>query len=143
MEKRFELFADYAEELNDLGAGFVETQLPQMYKDYRKHCEWIDIEKDGNLIGFLIISFPNNPDIDYFIEQTYIGRRYRRQGIMREAVERYIKDHAGRYGLFILPKNMGAKNFWRTIQNDLSLKPIYLGDFEGDIVYGFEHVTDR
>lgn len=72
---------------------------------------------DINDKGFFIIGKNDNchPDFDYYIIDTYLDPKYRRQHIMQNAINNFIKNHKGSYMLFILNNNDPAHMFWKTI----------------------------
>lgn len=85
------------------------------------NAKWIAIKDEAdNEIGFLVILTGRliPPNLDYYIEDTYIQPEHRRKGIMRKAVEDFINAHEGRYGLEIMDKNKAAHSFWGKIVNE-------------------------
>lgn len=144
--KKMQLYAEYLESLNEYGANIPESKYDEeiYYHRFTKDIEWNPVIVDGNEVGFLLIGKDTEcvPGYDYFISQTYIQPKYRRQGIMKKIVTDYVKAHKGRYCLFILEKNYPAKNFWKTVQLTLNLKTITCPtefDDEGCKLYGFEY----
>lgn len=123
MTDREKMFLDYKRELCAI-SGYDELVDP--VEDYIKDCnffqtdedaEWLSISKKGKEIGFIVVLHGRlvAPPLDYFIEDTYILPEYRRQGIMKRAVEELLEEHAGLYGLEIIDENKPAHKFWRTI----------------------------
>lgn len=82
--------------------------------------EWLDIfSDDGQIVGFLILG-KRGRDVpegaDYFIEQAYIRKEYRRKGLMTKALERYVRQgHYGKYALWVLEGNVIAQLFWQSV----------------------------
>lgn len=145
MDRKYKLWVCYCDDLNDYGADIKDFDILLNYDAYiRSESEWLDVtDSKGKLIGFVIIGTGDNcrPDCDYYIAETYIDRRHRRNGIMKKFITEYIKAHPGRYCLFILDKNVPAKFFWKSIEKELCLKPLTFGenDTEGCSEYGFEY----
>ncbi len=78
--------------------------------------EWIDIEKDGKVVGFLIMSkAPDcHPQTDYFLNQTFVLPEYRKQGLMSSTLKKFIAKHPRKkYSVIILRKNKWARHFWQ------------------------------
>lgn len=95
-----------------------------------KDTRWIDIEKDDEPIGFLMIGTGENchPDADYYIADAYIKPEYRRRGYMSGVLREVIDKHPGIYCLLILNENSIGKIFWYTFFRREGFKPHYLSD---------------
>ena len=83
-------------------------------------CIWIDLAPPGELAiaGFLVVGKHGtehcHPEADWFVCQSYVRPRYRRQGIMGRAVGGFVDAHAGTYALHVLRRNTAAQAFWAT-----------------------------
>ena len=70
---------------------------------------------------------PNcHPDADFFIQESYIKPKFRKQGLMTATVSKFIKEHEGVYCLFILNNNVNAYQFWHNIFPKLNYHPYEL-----------------
>ncbi len=79
--------------------------------------EWIDIVRDGKIVGFLIMSSAPkcHPETDFFINQKYVMPEYRKGGLMSDTIRGFMKKHPkSRYSIFILRKNKWAQTYWKT-----------------------------
>lgn len=88
--------------------------------------EWNKIERDGEIIGFVIIN--NSPDfndnIDVYIEDVYIEPEYRRRGIVTGVVKQVLEKYKGKYiGLSVINTNQVARLFWLSIFSSLNILP--------------------
>lgn len=119
--EKHRLYRDYCHELD----GFRKAPLMADDAKIDEWCEeyiagrdstWLNIfAPDGKLAGFLIIGKAGNekhPDAAYGISQAYIAPEYRGQGLMTEAVNGYLKEHKGIYGLLVIKGNTYAYEFW-------------------------------
>ena len=119
---RYLLFYRYCQEMTKIGElPFFDTQEEQE-EAARSFIEspyalWIDLYDEDLIVGFLIIEFGENthPMTDYYIAQAYVTPEHRGKGIMKNAVQNFIKEHGGDYVLFVLLKNPNAEAFWRKI----------------------------
>lgn len=144
---RLQNWGYYSDELNDYGANIADEDIVSNGMDWLmlEECgkaDWIDIyDEDGEEIGFLIIQKDMLPDnMDYYIGETFLRRKYRNHGIMKSVINEYLKTHKGIYGMHILDKNYPAKAFWRKIEKELDLRPCLLLEEpaeEGVTLYGF------
>lgn len=91
----------------------------------------------GEFMCFLAIGFRDNchPACDYFISQTYVAPQFRRQGIMTDFAGSWIKQHEGRYCLFIIDRNKPALAFWKKLFTSLNYKPQLLTQVTEDDGY--------
>lgn len=149
LTRRYRLYGYYCDELNEYcvekmtDADICITLLEYTQRSKEDpNFEWIDVmSEEGEVIGFLIVIKNPEWDIDYFIAQTYISQRFRRQGIMKKVVTDYLTNHKGKYGLYILDKNYKAKTFWKSIENECNLGSCLLEEQtpqeEGVTLYGF------
>lgn len=148
-KERLNLFREYVDYMLMLDSDFVYANEKE--KAVRKwfteqinsnNIEWIDVRKNGTIVGFLIIGTGEecHRDADYFIMQTYIKPEYRRQGIMKNVLERYFSAHKGVYCLDIIKTNENAKKFWKSVFK--GFKPIQLIDYRKNVenidIYAYE-----
>lgn len=145
---RYRLLSDYLDELWSIKGlpPMPEAEKLKLYTELTgtAYTHWIDIRKEKEIIGFLIIgTAPNcHPDADFYIEEAYIIPDFRRKGYMSAAVSEFEKAHKGTYCLFVLNENTPAKLFWEKFFQKLGYQPCFLRDVgAGDeycTQYGFE-----
>lgn len=146
---RRELYWDYLMELEIIKGekwkesseemrGWCESFLTE------NHYDWIDIECNGIIVGFLIMAVEPDchPDCDYFVCQSYVKPSYRHQGLMSEAVREYERIHSGtKYCMFILNKNRYAYKFWHNLFKEMGYDEMDLRHVielkHGESQYGF------
>ena len=130
----FSLFCEYLRELDQIVGQAPQTPSEDFayYEEIiSSDCtEWIDIWAYGERfpVGFLIVSREPNchPDADFFIQESYIKPKFRKQGLMTATVSKFIKEHEGVYCLFILNNNVNAYQFWHNIFPKLNYHPYEL-----------------
>lgn len=148
MDIRYQMLCNYLDELWAIKGLPPQTEI-EKFKFFAEitgsDCtQWVDICDGNNLIGFLIVgTAPNcHPDADYYVEEAYVKPDYRRKGHMLHAFSEFERKHKGIYCLFVLNKNEGAKNFWKTTFAKLGYLPYFLRDVgAGDefcTQYGFK-----
>lgn len=73
------------------------------------------IKVDNNIAGFILLS--ESPYVkegcDLCIQEFFILKNYRRNGIGNMALNLLYKKYIGKYCLMIMGKNIIALNFWR------------------------------
>lgn len=120
---RADVYWRYVKELRQYLAFDYRTRA-DIVADLKKNildainCEWYDIiDYNGRLIGFFVIGTGANcnPLFDYYIEDCYIEKKYRRDRVMSRCISGYIRRHPGKYCLFIINLNNVAKKFWDSI----------------------------
>ena len=76
---------------------------------------WIDLYYGPEVVGFILVVNGEHctPDADFMIMETYMHPDYREKGIVFRAIENLFANNPGRWGLFILNLNKGARKFWR------------------------------
>ena len=151
-EIRDKLYREYLTELSQYDPSIMKDKdnWGEWIRDYFfSSCDWRDVySKDGQIIGFYIMGKPyvDCPiNVGHFIEQVYIKKEYRNQGIMTELLEKYIKSHKGVYALLIINGNETAKSFWfNLVENVLHAEwttDERYGDFSSETVtqYTFDY----
>lgn len=93
-----------------------------------KDVQWNDIWHNGELSGFVIVGKGSacHPNADYFIIQTYIVPKFRRQGIGKQFMLEYIKNHPGVYCLDIIDRNDIAHKFWSNVFSESNYSRIVI-----------------
>ena len=120
-KQRIALYIEYEKELeaiidDDDGEQETSEQFIRRMQDLHdtNKYTWIDISKNREIIGFLIIGYGEvcHPLCDYFLAQAYIAPEYRETGYMTKAINSWLETHQGKYCMYIINNNKYAKNFW-------------------------------
>ena len=115
------LYYDYKRELRNTDSNlmhYAEQDIAVITE--REDMGLIKIqEPDYPLAGFMVYSLGKcnviglkSKPVDYFIEELYIKPQLRRQGLASGAVKRFLAEHKGTYGIYILDYNAAGKAFW-------------------------------
>jgi len=137
MDKMKKMFFDYRMELYRI-IGYDTEQAEGMAEaDYDWLCELVKNDKaevhiitasDGEQIGFFVIGTKENchPACEYYIQDCYVVQKYREKKVMTNALMEYVKEHKGKYCLFILNDNYIAHSFWKNFWKQSGAEPINL-----------------
>jgi len=119
-------FARYIAGLIRHGAAYTRDERGIWQPDHLGY--WLDpaspvmthiIDAGDRNAGFIFTGagrFPyKNPDSEYRLSELYIADEHRRTGIARRAVEMLWRAHPGRWELEVLPTNVSALAFWRSV----------------------------
>lgn len=115
------LYYEYKRELGNTSSSLAEDAEQDIAVVTGREDMWlIEISQpDNQLAGFMIYSLGKcnvvglkSKPVDYFIEELYIKPQLRRQGLASEAVGRFLAEHKGTYGIYILNNNAAGKAFW-------------------------------
>lgn len=121
------LFDAYIEELS-LYNPWLATQkdengnyLSKIYEGFLKEPEkkMFLVFVGGKAAGFAVVSVPKaeeEPDgcISY-IEELYIEKEYRKKGIAKDIVKRFLRQQKGKSGFCVLKKNEIADTIWEDL----------------------------
>ncbi len=144
-DQREQLYLQYARELGNYTDSLKEENLSDgdVLKRARRllpggeigDCtEWIDIKKDGKIVGFLIMSTAPDchPQTDYFLNQTFVLPEYRKQGLMSTTLKQFISEHPGKkYSIIIHRKNKWARTFWQAFFLTIGYTTMSLSRWDG------------
>ena len=130
-----ELYWDYKNELWKMtGEQYSDKEVWAWYLDILR-CETyiiriIDTLKTPEQIGFVFIGVGEAcpKDADYYIWDCYIEPAYRRQHIMENTIQDFIKGHTGSYALYLIDNNEPAVKFWEKQFSTLKYKESVLID---------------
>lgn len=88
-------------------------------------CYWTEenrypyfIKVDGQLAGFVMVSdYPEVPEFatDFCLSEFFVMHKYRRSGVGREAVNKVLDLHHGKWQLKRHPHNTGSVHFWNKV----------------------------
>ncbi|WP_179281108.1 GNAT family N-acetyltransferase [Paenibacillus sp. XY044] len=76
------------------------------------------IYKKDKIIGFILLQsgpFSNQKFADYVLNSFFILKKYRRQGLGKEACKAFFTQLPGRYAVSQIKTNTPAIQFWRNI----------------------------
>lgn len=124
---RREMFLDYKRELCAMD-GFDDLADPlwtyladfNLFNSH-KDAEWIPIKHDGKEVGFLVAlsgELVHNDTLDYYLWDAYVRPQYRRLGLMKQAVDNYVRNHQGVYGLVMMDINEWSHKFWGKVMGE-------------------------
>jgi predicted acetyltransferase len=78
---------------------------------------------DGHLAGFVMVHHGSrlNEDLDTCdIEEFFVMRGYRRQGVGKTVARRVFDLHHGRWEVRVMTQNENAQAFWRSVLHEYS-----------------------
>jgi predicted acetyltransferase len=96
------------------------------------------VRVDGRLAGFVLVRdqvFENGESIHYMAE-FFVVRKYRRQGVGREAALQVFRQFPGLWRVPEIDENLPAQAFWRKIIGDFTggrFREVRLQDWEGPV----------
>ena len=69
----------------------------------------------GQLAGFALVNngSASGEPVEFFMQEFFIGGKYRGRGIGADAARRIIRHHPGQWELGTVPGNEQANDFWR------------------------------
>lgn len=150
-ELRYQMYADYMRHIDALRGEVFDGGLcmRQFAKIDDGWCDvqWVPIKIKTQEIGFLTVyTHPNcHPDADWYIEDSYIMPEYRNQGFMQKAVQKWVKEHPGKYCLFIVDNNEPARHMWPAVFEKMKYQSLDLRQVlppkQGITQYGWEPMT--
>ncbi|EFP98409.1 GNAT family N-acetyltransferase [Vibrio caribbeanicus] len=93
--------------------GYMPSTLDSYWLD-RNHVPYF-IYVDDVLAGFALIRpYPTSPDrLD--VEQFFVLRKYKGQGVGKEAFEEILNIHPGKWQIRVLKENEPALAFWKSV----------------------------
>lgn len=129
MHRRFKLFLDYKHELSKMQGDEDMIPISVRSADFKyimgnDEFDWVPISEGGMDIGFIIVSKGSvaaKHGVDYYIEESYIEKEYRKQGRMTKAVKEYLAEHKGKYGFVMMKVNNVSHAFWGSIFPDMKV----------------------
>ncbi|UPK45526.1 GNAT family N-acetyltransferase [Paenibacillus pabuli] len=70
---------------------------------------------DGKVIGFVLVCSPPyvDDDVDYTIQELFLVKKYRGQGLAAQAVNLVFAQFQGRFKVEQLANNLSAVSFWK------------------------------
>ncbi len=77
------------------------------------------IKKDEKYVGFALVKFNKSSERNYYsIAEFFILKKYRREGIGKEAAIRIFNLHKGEWQVHQIENNKPAQVFWSKIINE-------------------------
>ncbi|WP_123040545.1 GNAT family N-acetyltransferase [Cohnella candidum] len=83
------------------------------------------IYNESKIIGFILLQsgpYTNQEFADYVLNSFFIQKKYRRQGLGREACKLFFKQFPGRYAISQLKNNVPAVQFWKNIYKSIDVE---------------------
>ncbi|WP_442600514.1 GNAT family N-acetyltransferase [Paenibacillus sp. KN14-4R] len=83
------------------------------------------IRIDDKIIGFILLQsgpFSNQEFADYVLNSFFIMKKYRRQGLGREACKVFFKQLPGRYAISQIKTNTPAIQFWKNVYKSFDIE---------------------
>ncbi|WP_128893746.1 GNAT family N-acetyltransferase [Longirhabdus pacifica] len=79
---------------------------------------------DDKVIGFMLLSLPPFApcDADFYVNEIFILKKYRRHGYGSQAVHHIFKRYKGNYFIFQSQKNKEAIDFWKKTLNQADIQ---------------------
>lgn len=73
------------------------------------------IQYEGKVIGFVLVCSPPyvDEDIDFTVQELFLVKKYRGQGLAAQAVDRVFAQFQGRFKVEQLANNRSAVSFWK------------------------------
>jgi len=70
---------------------------------------------DGKAIGFVLVCSPPyvDDDVDYTVQELFLVKKYRGQGLAAQAVNLVFAQFQGRFKVEQLANNLSAVSFWK------------------------------
>ena len=70
---------------------------------------------DGKVIGFVLVCSPPyvDDDVDYTVQELFLVKKYRGQGLAAQAVNLVFAQFQGRFKVEQLANNLSAVSFWK------------------------------
>lgn len=142
VENRVSLYREYIKELRQYAPDWLDEENDPIWEkttiEYLSDpfSDWIPICADEKEVGFFIVCKRGgdcHPDAEYTISQAYIQKKYRRRGLMANAVVSYILNHTkGIYCYDVLKGNVSADDFWRILFTEkVRSTRVYLPEVRG------------
>ncbi|QMV15549.1 GNAT family N-acetyltransferase [Vibrio spartinae] len=94
---------------------------PSMFDPYWEQKDHVPyfIEADGELAGFVLIRcYPSDPS-RYDVAQFFVLRKFKGQGIGKQALAQIVKAFPGKWQIRVLLENSGALSFWQSAVSDI------------------------
>ena len=118
MEKYHYEFTQYEpRDVNKLGL-YGYQYLDYYWTDNKRWAYFIIV--DGNLAGFVLVR--NHPlegtETDFVISEFFVMYKYRRFGVGRQAFNKVLDKHRGRWRICLHPKNTESMHFWESVTRE-------------------------
>ncbi|OPG98788.1 GNAT family N-acetyltransferase [Chryseobacterium mucoviscidosis] len=77
------------------------------------------IQYEGKVIGFVLVCSPPyvDDDVDYTVQELFLVKKYRGQGLAAQAVDLVFEQFQGRFKVEQLANNQSAVSFWKKYYN--------------------------
>jgi predicted acetyltransferase len=115
IKKLYQLYAHDLSEFVDAqldSEGLFDDSFVDNYYDGGQ-LKSLKIKQQDRIIGFIFCS--TGQTVDYVIQEFFVLRNYRRQGLARQALKQFFALYDGKIGFVVLKKNKPAQLFWGNI----------------------------
>lgn len=86
-----------------------------------KHCTPYVFTVSGQYAGFALVdNHVQLPDGDFWMDQFFVLKKYRRKGVATHAARQVFARHAGTWQVGQMTNNIAAQAFWRKVIADFS-----------------------
>lgn len=98
------------------------------YRGLIENCTVINLHKENQYAGFLILRPLAEEDAGFHIEESYTLPVFRNQGLMSNAVKEAIKNHKEQYSIEpivtyeVIRHNTKANKFWKKLFQSMGYK---------------------
>ncbi|SBS38993.1 Acetyltransferase (GNAT) family protein [Marinomonas spartinae] len=98
---------------NDQGQFPFRLSQFDVYWQREDHFPYF-IYVEGELAGFALVrKYPANRSV-YDIEQFFVLRKFKGQGVGKQVLELILKSYPGKWQIRVLKENTGALHFWKS-----------------------------
>lgn len=111
--------SEFTDRLDINHQGFFEYRALDQYY-YRPFLIPLLYKVNYRYTGFILLDQrPNAPrDVDYFINEFFLLKKYRRKGIAKMVIKELFHLYPGRYLVLQLMTNVPAINFWHRVYEE-------------------------
>jgi predicted acetyltransferase len=110
--------SEYTENLDVNGDGVFENNDIDIFFEKDALIPLI-IEYNETIVGFILLNTPPyTKGADYLINDFFILRKYRSQGLGKIATKELFRTYAGKFATMQLLKNQTAISFWKKVFNE-------------------------
>lgn len=97
---------------------FGPYPLEDYWKEENHRFAYV-IKQDEKYAGFVLVRYIESAERAYFsIAEFFIMKKYRREGLGREAAKRIFNLHKGQWEVFQIQTNNPAQAFWHKVINE-------------------------
>lgn len=115
--------SEYTDSLDINADGIFETDDIDTYYEMDSLFP-ILIECNKNIVGFVLLNTPPYAPkgYDYYINDFFILRKFRGQGIGKATAKKLFQTYSGKFAMVQLARNHTAINFWKRVLNENTIE---------------------